>query len=100
MEWAEPIAYGPLALKPWDFFRLTVDEFHYQYQGYVWRRRRREEELAIMTVPLLNVAGKSLKKPLSMDEFLGKKISAEQRKEEARKLLEEFGPPPAGKDGE
>lgn len=53
-----------------------------------------------MTVPLLNVAGKSLKKPLSMDEFLGKKISAEQRKEEAQKLLEEFGPPPAGKDGE
>ncbi|MDT7040879.1 hypothetical protein [Candidatus Nitronereus thalassa] len=31
------IAYGPLALKPWEFEALTYAEFHQMIKGYLWR---------------------------------------------------------------
>lgn len=41
MTWAEPWAYGELALKPWEFYRLTVREFLLMLDGF-WRRYDRQ----------------------------------------------------------
>ena len=37
----EPMAYGALNLKPWEFGRLTPDEFVKLLKGYKWRMEQK-----------------------------------------------------------
>lgn len=64
MLWAEPIAYGPLNISPDKFATLQPGEFYALLAGYKWREERRQTETAYWLAYLLNVAGKSLKKPV------------------------------------
>ena len=60
VEWAEPIAYGALALKPWEFSELQPQEFLAMLQGYTWRKEQQEDLLAYFTAGIMNLFGKSL----------------------------------------
>ena len=88
LKWAETIAYGPLNLKPWEFERLQPHEFNDMADGYVWRQEQQENVLAYFTCQLLNVSGKSLKKPITPLKLLEplrtkKKKQSSKAKDEA-----------------
>lgn len=51
----EPIAYGLLALKPWEFERLQPYEFLLMVEGAVWRRERQEDIMAYFATYLINI---------------------------------------------
>jgi hypothetical protein len=70
VEWAEPLAYGALALKPWEFSNLQPDEFIMMLQGCFWRKEQQENLFAYFTCGLMNLFGKSLVAPISPKDLL------------------------------
>lgn len=93
VEWAEPIAYGPLELKPCEFEQLQPHEFQQLFEGFKWRQENNENILAYFTCHLMNISGRSLKKSISPNEMLkplrGKSSNNSSADDEAA-LLEEF----------
>lgn len=55
MNWEElkKTAYGPLQLKPHEFWRLTLGEFNDLFEGWKWRDEHDMEMLAWQTAHLL-----------------------------------------------
>ncbi len=70
MDWAEPLAYGQLALKPWEFGRLQPCEFILLLQGYSWRQTQQENMLAYFVCQLMNIEGKYLVQPITVADLL------------------------------
>lgn len=70
VEWAESIAYGPLDLKPRQFERLQPHELYAMLDGYAWRQEQRQTETAYWISHLLNISGKSLKRPVKLRDLL------------------------------
>lgn len=72
-DWVEGvswIAFGPLKLNAEQFALLTPYEFINMYDGYRWRKLQTENMLAsLVTVWIANMAGKSLKRPLTMQKI-------------------------------
>ena len=102
-EWLElmaPVAYGALALKPWEFGALTPGEFQQLVDGYVWRTRQQQIAAASLVAPIINTCTSHvLKKPVTVDMLLGldttnKKCSTmtkEKAKSEIAKLMAKVG---------
>lgn len=67
----EPVAYGALALKPWEFGRLTVAEFQKLVKGYEWRREQLRISMAYFVVPAVNACARNLKRPITAGTLLG-----------------------------
>ena len=93
----EPMAYGALNLKPWEFGRLTPGEFVQLLNGYKWRMEQKQVLLAQFVSPIINTCtNRELKKPVTVEMLLGierkaDKKSNDQAKEEIKKLLAEVG---------
>ena len=93
----EPMAYGALNLKPWEFGRLTPGEFVQLLKGYKWRMEQKQVLLAQFAAPIINTCtNRELKKPVTVEMLLGiehkaDKKSNDQAKEEIKKLLAEVG---------
>ena len=93
----EPMAYGALNLKPWEFGRLTPGEFVQLLNGYKWRMEQKQVLLAQFVAPIINTCtNRELKKPVTVEMLLGierkaDKKSNDQAKEELKKLLAEVG---------
>ncbi len=88
VEWAEPVAYGPLNLTPWEFEGLQPHEFYALYDGYKWRRDRDESMTAYFVCQLMNISGKSLKRRLTPKELL--KPLRQPVKKQDRKADEDY----------
>ena len=95
----EPIAYGPLGLKPWELGRLTPGELSQMMEGYVWRREERDVAAARFVAPIINTCTPNkLKKPVTVEMLLGydpaskrtAKKTADQAKDELKKLINEI----------
>jgi hypothetical protein len=67
LEWAEPIAYGPLNLLPETFGKLQPHEFEKLWDGYQWRKKQRETEAAYW---VHRIAVHLVKKPMTPEELL------------------------------
>ena len=65
----EPIAYGPLALKPDEFWDLTPREFNLMEDGWKWRWENLEELYAWHAA---NVMAPHLKRPIKPWQLLGR----------------------------
>ncbi|KEJ91136.1 hypothetical protein [Synergistes jonesii] len=112
MAWAEPVAYGELALKPREFERLQPHEYYALCDGYEYRQRRRRVEVgneifvySYFVAHLLNISGKYLKKNISPKELCkplldamsgGEKRSVQDRKQDEEYLRRIFDLPPEG----
>lgn len=89
---------GPLALKPWEFERLTIKEFTGLVEGWHWRRREKED-LAAWSVCILANASGNLKKKLTIPQLVasfGRKTETQKREKhevaaEFQALAEEMG---------
>lgn len=77
IEKAKPIAYGELALRPWEFGQLTINEFNAMVRGYDTRRRLQLEQEATWVAHLLNATG-NFKIPMTRDRLLGRPEGATQ----------------------
>jgi hypothetical protein len=92
LEWAEPLAYGQLELKPWEFGRLQPQEFIFLLQGYAWRRTQQENMTAYFVCQLMNIEGKYLTTPITVTDLL-EPIRGERkqrRNDDEEYLLEQF----------
>lgn len=79
----KPIAYRQLSLKPWEFFAMTIYEFHEQLDGWLWRHKREQEKLAtFITIPLVNSGMNAPKRGLTVEKFLGRPVGDEAPKNE------------------
>ena len=96
----EPIAYGALALTPWEFGQLTPGEFQQMIDGYLWRKEQKQWAAAQLVAPIINTCTNyELKRPVTVDMLLGiepaKKKSTdktqEQVKAEMAKLIAKVG---------
>lgn len=92
MAWAEPLAYGLLALKPWELEKLQPYEFLLMVEGAVWRRERQEDILAYFVTPLINVQ-LDPKKQIKMETLIKplRSNNSEKTKEEQKYFKEAFG---------
>jgi len=95
-----PIAYGALALKPWEFGRLTPGEFQELVEGYLWRTQERQIEAARFVAPIINTCTSyELKRPVTVEMLLGKDPKTKEHSEktqgevktELAKLVAEVG---------
>ena len=86
------MAYGRLALKPWEFGRLQPHEFILLLEGYSWRRRQQEDMLAYFACQLMNIEGKYLSSPISVADLLEPIRGERKQKRSADEdyLLEQF----------
>jgi hypothetical protein len=73
LEWAEPIAYGPLELQPHEFEKLQPHEFIAMWDGYQWRQEREEDKLAYFTACQMSVHTKRPIHPKDLLKNLRKK---------------------------
>lgn len=93
----EPMAYGALGLKPWEFGKLTPDEFVKALDGYKWRREQEQVLLARFVAPIINTcSNRELKRLVTVEMLLGvepkaDKITKERAQEEMKKLVSEVG---------
>ena len=79
----EPIAYGALALKPWEFGRLTPGELAQMVEGYRWRSEERQIAAARMVAPIINTCtSHELKRPVTVEMLMG--IQPAKKKREVR----------------
>jgi len=94
------IAYGALALKPWEFGRLTPGEFQELVEGYLWRTQERQIEAARFVAPIINACTSyDLKQPVTVEMLLGKDPKTKEQSEktqdevkiELAKLVAEVG---------
>jgi hypothetical protein len=86
------LAYGQLALKPWEFGRLQPQEFMLLLEGYSWRRRQQENMIAYFVCQLMNIEGKYLAQPIGVADLL-EPIRGERkqkRNEDEEYLREQF----------
>ena len=91
----KPLAYRHLALTPREFFSFTFDEFEEMLDGWLWRRQKQEEDLAVLQCAIFNSAGKSLKKAVKPSDFISRPDEKEKPSEDdAEYLIREFGIPP------
>jgi len=93
LEWAEPLAYGPLNLKPQEFEQLQPSEFLQLWDGYIWRKENNEDITAYFVCHIMNLIGKSLKRNITPKDLLKplrREKVKEARKEESVKLKETF----------
>jgi len=93
LEWAEPLAYGPLNLKPQEFEQLQPCEFMQLWDGYVWRKEHNEDIAAFFVCHLMNLEGKILKRNITPKELLKplrREKVLQERKVELEKLKETF----------
>lgn len=95
----EPIAYGPLGLKPWELRRLTPGELGRMMEGYVWRREEQGIAAASLVAPIINTCTPNkLKKAVTVEMLLGydpastrkTKKTADQAEDEMKKLIAEI----------
>ncbi len=84
----EPIAYGALGLKPWEFGRLTIGEFLALAKGYEWRFEQQRIEFASFVVPIINSCAMNLKRPITAEALLGFDPKKRAKEEETKKLHE------------
>lgn len=92
LEWAEPIAYGPLGLKPWEFERLQPHEFMQLWDGYRWRQEQQENLMAYFVSGLMNVSGKKLKRLITSEDLIKPlRQPVRNRKQDEEYLMEQFG---------
>jgi hypothetical protein len=68
---AERWAYGPLALAPRAFRRLSPRLFARLCAGYAWREERADERAAWVVANLMNASG-HLKRAVSVADLLGR----------------------------
>lgn len=78
------MAYGMLALKPWEFGSLTVTQFHALVEG---ARARREDLEELVAWACANVMAPHLKRPVQPTQLLQRptramRLDAEKRKKE------------------
>ena len=59
----ERLAYGPLALKPWEFEKLTPAEFNQMVDGYRRRQETAEDTMAWALSLLLSPYSKTKIRP-------------------------------------
>ena len=68
----EPVAYGALALKPWEFGRLTFGEFQGLIDGYIWRTEQKQIANARLVAPIINTCtSHELKRPVTVEMLMG-----------------------------
>ncbi|WP_028971998.1 hypothetical protein [Sporomusa ovata] len=94
MEWAEPIAYGPLELMPWQFGRLQPYELMDLWDGYQWRRKNNDDTLAYYVCRLMNLQLKDPIQPAQISRFnedpeIKKKTEVEYLQERFKDALKE-----------
>ena len=105
IEWAEPLAYGPLNLLPREFEKLQPTEFNQLLEGYNWRAKRKEEFAAYFVSCLMNIEGKSLKHNIGAKHLLeplrvgNKKAIKIDRKVDKQYLIETFNLKLGGETG-
>lgn len=93
MSWAEPIAYGPLDLRPRNFERLQPHEFYALLEGYNWRKKDKENLFAYFASWIINTQLKEpigpdiLLKPLRENPEEKKRTDEEYMKERFNKIL-------------
>lgn len=93
MQWirkAEPIAYGALNLKPWEFEELTPREFDLLCDGYEMRAKELDTRLAYFFTMATNVHLKSNHRIQVADiiKQLHPKSKAQRRAEEEKFMRE------------
>ena len=102
------MAYGPLALKPVEFWSLTLVELSQLAAGYEWRDQRAWERLAWAVCHMLNASGKQMRTRITVRQLLKRPIRARDQdawwsrieKERAeRKLLAEQAARDASENG-
>lgn len=68
----ESIAYGALALKPWEFGRLTPGELQAMIDGYLWRSEQKQIAAARFVAPIINTCtSHELKRPVTVEMLMG-----------------------------
>lgn len=82
------MAYGLLALKPWEFERLQPYEYQLLVEGAVWRMERREEIAAYFVSSMMNP---HLKKPIRPQALIAPLRGSRQTKEDREYFKKEFG---------
>lgn len=76
------MAYGALGLKPWEFGKLTIDEFAQMVDGYIWRTKQQQLSTAGFVAAIINTCtSRDLKRAITVDMLIG---SEEQPKEKAK----------------
>lgn len=94
------MAYGALALNPWEFGKLTPCELQQMIDGYLWRSQRQEREIARFVALIINTCSSyELKQPVTVDLLLGtrknkktgEKTTAEQARAELDALIAKVG---------
>ena len=93
-----PVAYGPLALKPWEFGRLSFGEFYELAEGYHWRIQQEQRMTAGFVASIINTCtSRDLKQAVTVEMLLGrdpaksKDKTKDQVKAEMKALLAEVG---------
>ena len=91
----EPVAYGPLQLNPWEFGRLTFDEFIKMTDGVKWRSKEEQITTAGFVATLINCCTPNrLKRPVTVEMLIGKDAEAKDLKtaqEDMKQLLSTVG---------
>lgn len=80
------MAFGPLSLKPWEFWRLTHAEFLDMLEGYKLKSEWEMERLAWHAANVMNV---HLKRKVTIKQLLGKD-KKQQSMEDKRKQFEKL----------
>lgn len=88
----EPVAYGLLALKPWELEQLQPYEFLLMVEGAIWRKERQEDIMAYFITPLINInlEKKHQISPQVLIEPL-RGTSGERARAEKQRIKAEFG---------
>lgn len=90
-EWAEPIAYGPLALRPREFEELQPHEFYLLLEGYRWRQEQEENKTAYFTAASMSVHTKRPVSPKDLIKPLRQTKKPRNKAEDEQYLREVFG---------
>lgn len=88
----EPIAYGALNLKPWEFGRLTMGEFGQLVEGYRWRMQQQQLTTAGFVAAIINTCtSRDLKKSITAKMLIGAELKKNQPKTDMADLLARVG---------
>ena len=69
----EPVAYGPLALKPHEIDEMTPGELLKMHAGYTWRLTHPAPEAVWLVAQIANMFGNSELPPWTAETLLGMK---------------------------
>jgi len=90
LEWAEPIAYGPLNLMPGAFEQLQPHEFVDLWDGYKWRQEQEENRLAYFTACQMSVHTSKPVSPKDLLKPLRQTVKQRDRKDDEEYFKEKF----------